>query len=95
MAIDLAYTLGNTFGEQFDSWQKKNQASSANAKVDFFQIFYHYTRETLMVLKVRHFVRTWESNFGDSATPQAMIEALQKVKPKHQDIIDRISKNCL
>ena len=45
---------------------------------------------------MRHFVRTWESNFGDSATPQAMIEALQKVKPlKPQDIIERISNNCL
>ena len=95
MAIDLAYALGNKFGEQFDSWQKKNQTSSANAKVKFFQIFEHYTRETLMVLKVRQFLRTWESNYGDSATPQAMTKALQKIKPKHQDIIDKISKNCL
>lgn len=47
-----------------------------------------------MVFKVRHFVRTWESSFGESATPDAMIEALKKVRPKPQDIIEKIAENC-
>ena len=38
LALDLAYAIDDTFGEQFESWQKVNQASSANAKVDFIHI---------------------------------------------------------
>jgi len=45
--------------------------------------------------KVRYFVRSWESFFGDSATPGALIEALHSVKPKPQDMIDKISQICL
>ena len=94
MAVDLAYALSNTFGEQFESWQKVNQTSSPSSKVDLFSQFLELP--TVDFLEVRHFVRTWESTFGDSATPQAMIDALQNVKPlKPQDIIDRISQNCL
>ena len=36
------------------------------------------------------FMRSWESGMGDSATPEAMVEALCKTEPKFQDIIDRI-----
>ena len=39
LAVDLAYAIGNTFGEQFESWQRENQTLSTNAKVEFFQIF--------------------------------------------------------
>ena len=92
LALDLAYTLGNTFGEKFQSWLRDNQTSSPNAKVSFFQIFELSAKKCS---KVRQFVRTWESSFGEFATPQAMIEALQRVKPKPQDIIDKISKHCL
>ena len=62
---------------------------SANAKVEFFHI-----SDTHLVFKVRHFVRAWESSFDESAMLDAMIEALKKVKPKHQDIIEKIAKNC-
>ena len=93
LTLELAYALGNTFGEQFDSWQDTHQKASTNAKVEFFQIFELSVKD---FFQVRHFVRTWESHFGESATPQAMIEALQKAKPKSQDIIDQInSKYCL
>ena len=38
LTLELAYALGvgNTFGEQFESWQKANQTSSTDAKVEFF-----------------------------------------------------------
>ena len=36
LALDLAYAIGDTFGEQFESWQKANQTSSTDAKVKFF-----------------------------------------------------------
>ena len=63
---------------------------------NYFKLFHSLSdRLWWFWLKVRHFVRTWESNFGDSATPQVLLAALEKVKPKPQDIIDRISKNCL
>ena len=39
LAVDLAYAIGNTFGEQFESWHKDHQTSSTNTKVVFFQIF--------------------------------------------------------
>ena len=91
--MDLAYALSNTFGEQFESWQKVNQTSSPSSKVELFSQFFELSTDDF--LEVRHFVRTWESTFGDSATPQAMIEALQEVKQKPQDIIERISQNCL
>ena len=45
LALDLAYTLGNTFGEQFESWLRANQASSASTKVEFFQIFELFVKE--------------------------------------------------
>ena len=38
LALDLAYAIGDKFGEQFEIWQKDNQASSANAKVELFHI---------------------------------------------------------
>ena len=38
LALDLAYAIDDTFGEQFEIWQKDNKESSANAKVDFFHI---------------------------------------------------------
>ena len=38
LALDLAYAIGDKFGEQFEIWQKDNKESSANAKVDFFHI---------------------------------------------------------
>ena len=37
LALDLAYTLGNEFGEQFERWLKANQTSSPNTKVEFFK----------------------------------------------------------
>ena len=92
LALDLAYTLANTFGEHFESWLRANQTSSANTKVEFFQTSSSLSKKCL---QVRQFVRAWESSFGEAATPQAMVEALQRVKPKPQDIIDKISKNCL
>ena len=91
--MNLAYALSKQFGEQFESWQKANQTLSPSTKVDLFSQFLELS--TINFLEVRHFVRTWESTFGDSATPQAMIEALQEVKEKPQDIIERISQNCL
>ena len=39
LALDLAYAIGDTFGEEFESWQKAHHTSSTNAKVEFFQIF--------------------------------------------------------
>ena len=49
----------------------------------------------LTILKVRYFMRSWESFLGDSATPRALIEALKRVKPKPQDMIDKISQQCV
>ena len=51
--------------------------------------------DNLTILKVRHFMRSWESLFGNSATPRALIEALNRVKPKPQDMIDEISQKCV
>ena len=39
LALDLAYTLGNEFGEQFERWLRVNQTSSPNTKVAFFKSF--------------------------------------------------------
>ena len=36
LALDLAYAIGDTFGEQFESWQNAHQTSSTNAKVESF-----------------------------------------------------------
>ena len=36
LAVDLAYAIGDTFGEEFENWQKGNQTASTNAKVEFF-----------------------------------------------------------
>ena len=38
LALDLAYAIGNKFGEQFEIWHKDNKESSANAKVEFSHI---------------------------------------------------------
>ena len=38
LALDLAYAIGDKFGEQFEIWQKGNKESSTNAKVEFFHI---------------------------------------------------------
>ena len=45
LAVDLAYAIGNTFGEEFENWQKGNQTSSTNAKVEFFKIFEFSVKE--------------------------------------------------
>ena len=47
------------------------------------------------MFKVRHFVNSWQSSLGDSATPEAIVEALSVTKPKSKDIIDEIMKNCV
>ena len=39
LALDLAYTLGNEFGEQFQRWLRANQTLSPNTKVEFFKNF--------------------------------------------------------
>ena len=39
LALDLAYAIGDMFGEEFETWQMDHQTSSTNAKVEFFQIF--------------------------------------------------------
>ena len=39
LALDLAYAIGDKFGEQFQIWQKGNQATSTNAKVEVCHIF--------------------------------------------------------
>ena len=36
LAVDLAYAIGDTVGEQFESWQKANKTSSTTTKVEFF-----------------------------------------------------------
>ena len=38
LALDLAYAIGDKFGEQFEIWEKGNKESNANAKVEFFHI---------------------------------------------------------
>ena len=87
-AQHLAYELG--IGQEFDNWdstERRGAPARVKRKTCFrdFKIFFP--------LQARQLMQMWQSAFGMDATPEAMVETLQRI-PIAKDIVDRINKHC-